>query len=70
MKKEDALLDTLAAAIYLNVSVSSLNNRRYRQSGPIYLKVGGSVRYRRKDLDDFREAQTKEVIHLPRGVKS
>ncbi|MCB1130690.1 MAG: helix-turn-helix domain-containing protein [Verrucomicrobiae bacterium] len=53
------LLTRSEAAAYLRISVRSID----RNSSPHYLghkplkkrKVGGLVRYRRKDLDDFLE---------------
>ena len=62
-------MNTKEAAQYLNLSVTNLNNRRYRELPPIYLKAaGGSVRYRRKDLDYFKEAQAKQTVFLPRNT--
>lgn len=45
--------DTKGAAIYIGKSASWLNKTRMTGTGPVYLKIGGSVRYERADLDAF-----------------
>ena len=49
----DAYLTALSAAEYLHVSPSTLAKRRVDGTGPRFIKVGRSVRYRRVDLDNF-----------------
>jgi len=41
------------AADYLGLAVSTLNKWRCHGGGPVYIKLGRAVRYRRKDLDGF-----------------
>lgn len=41
------------AANYLGMRVSTLRQWRFLSKGPIYLKIGRSVRYRQEDLDTF-----------------
>lgn len=41
------------AADYLGMKVTTLRQWRHLSRGPIYLKIGRSVRYRREDLDAF-----------------
>jgi predicted DNA-binding transcriptional regulator AlpA len=47
----DQLLTEAQTADFLNVSIRSLQAWRVRGGGPIYAKLGRSVRYRRSDLD-------------------
>lgn len=52
------------AADYLDLSVSTLQKwRSLGTAGPRYLKMGGQIRYRQADLDEFIE----ESIRDPRG---
>jgi hypothetical protein len=50
-------MDTKTAAQYLGVTVSFLEQARFRHVGPQYLrfgeKKGCSIRYRQADLDEF-----------------
>ncbi|WP_414631198.1 helix-turn-helix domain-containing protein [Alcanivorax jadensis] len=48
-------MDTRQAAAYLSVSVRCVEQWRFKKRGPRYVKIEGSVRYRRSDLDDFME---------------
>lgn len=41
------------AAEYLGMKVTTLRQWRFLSRGPVYLKIGRSVRYRREDLDAF-----------------
>jgi len=51
--QDDPLLDTPAAAIYADLSVSTMNKKRLDGSGPVYYKIGRCVRYRKSDLDHW-----------------
>ena len=57
MKTNDTqLLDRLTvseAAGYLRLSRVRLDKWRSERKGPVFLKVGGRVFYRRSDLDEF-----------------
>jgi excisionase family DNA binding protein len=48
---------TPEAAAYLGLAVSTLNKWRCYGSGPKFLKLGRSVRYRRSELDQFVETR-------------
>lgn len=54
--KEDEL-----AALW-RVSLPTLRVWRHRKKGPSYYKIGGSVRYRMRDIIDFEE---KNKITIP-----
>ena len=45
-----------AAAEYLGLAVQTLRNRRLERKPPNYLKIGRSVRYRMRDLEDYLES--------------
>jgi predicted DNA-binding transcriptional regulator AlpA len=53
----DDILDTHDAAAYLRLSVSSLNKMRCTGSGPAFIRMGRSVRYRRRALDSFIDSR-------------
>ncbi|MGY4227821.1 phage terminase Nu1 subunit (DNA packaging protein) [Bradyrhizobium sp. USDA 4503] len=54
----DALLTELAVAEILNLSIRTLQSWRLRSAGPPFVQVGRAVRYRRRDLIGWIEANT------------
>jgi hypothetical protein len=54
----DALLTESQTAEILNISVRTLQSWRVRRAGPKYIQVGRAVRYRRRDLIAWIEANT------------
>ena len=46
-------LTVVQAATYLGLAVSTLNKWRCHGGGPIFIKMGRAVRYRKEDLDQF-----------------
>ena len=56
------LLTTQEAAVYLGLTIKTLNNWRYSQRTKLkYIKLGGAIRYSQKDLDEFIAENTKET---------
>ena len=55
--------DTRGAAIYIGKSASWLNKTRLNGTGPVYLKIGGSVRYDRGDLDAFLGGARRTAVY-------
>ena len=49
----DALLTERQAASLLNMSMRTLQDWRLKRKGPVWVKCGMSVRYRRRDLLSF-----------------
>jgi len=47
------LLNTPDAATYLKISRITLEKWRSQGVGPIYVKIGRQVKYRREDLDIY-----------------
>ena len=54
----DALLREQDAADFLSLSVRTLQSWRIRLAGPPFVQVGRAVRYRRRDLVAWIEANT------------
>ena len=56
-----AFLTSDEAAEYLTLKRTTLEAWRWRGVGPVFLKFGGVVRYRQKDIDDYIESRVREV---------
>ena len=50
------------AADYLRSSPSTLAKRRVDGSGPVFYKIGTTIRYRRSDLDDWMRQSTSQAF--------
>ena len=57
------LLTAKQAARYLSISTKWLANQRWQGTGPKFIRVGGAVRYRASDLEQFLE----EAVVEPAG---
>jgi len=55
------LLTPQEAADYLKLSIHTLSTWRSRQNidGPPWIEAGGSIRYRRSDLESWIDSRTK-----------
>jgi excisionase family DNA binding protein len=53
------LMSLPEAAAYLDMTVPTLYNWRHRGIGPASLRIGGRVKYRQTDLDDWIAAQAE-----------
>ena len=51
------VMNVQQAACYLGLAVSTLNKWRCYGDGPLFIKMGRSVRYRLKDLNDYIEGR-------------
>ena len=51
------------AAAYIGKSPSWLHKSRMTGTGPVYLKIGGAVRYLREDLDAWLDASRRTGIY-------
>lgn len=60
MPSGQGLLREKQVAQELGLSVRALQAWRSKGVGPVYLKLGRSVRYRREDLEAFMEAGRRE----------
>jgi hypothetical protein len=54
----DVLLTEHATAEILNLSIRTLQSWRLRRAGPPFVQVGRAVRYRRRDLIAWIDANT------------
>lgn len=57
------LLTAKQAARYLSISTKWLANQRWQGTGPKFIRVGGAVRYRVSDLEQFLD----EAVVQPAG---
>lgn len=57
--KEPRQMKTEQAAAYLCLSPHTLNQWRYQGRGPLFVRLGRAIRYRREDLDEFLERSTR-----------
>jgi predicted DNA-binding transcriptional regulator AlpA len=55
----DPLLQPRDAAVLLGVSLSWLAKSRLRGDGPVFVKIGRSVRYPRSSLTDYIKSRTR-----------
>jgi predicted DNA-binding transcriptional regulator AlpA len=60
IRNDDPLLDTAAAAAYLDSSLPTLERWRRLGTGPTWSKLGGLVRYRKSALDAFINECTRQ----------
>ncbi len=56
MKPLDEMFPDIEAARRIGLSVATLRRRRLLRQPPAYVKLGGRVLYRARDLDAFVEA--------------
>jgi hypothetical protein len=56
----DDLLKPEEAAAYLRLSKSTLAKYRHFGGGPVYIKIGRAVRYRRRKLDVWADARSAD----------
>jgi predicted DNA-binding transcriptional regulator AlpA len=57
------MLTTTAAAAHIGKSESWLNKSRMTGTGPVYLKIGGGVRYTVADLDAWIAGQRRTAVY-------
>lgn len=51
------ILNTREAAAYVRLGKPTMERFRISGSGPVFVKLGGAVRYRKADLDNWIEAR-------------
>jgi predicted DNA-binding transcriptional regulator AlpA len=59
LSSADELLTADELAAHLKMQPQSLADWRYRGKGPTYIKLGQLVRYRRSDIEDWLDEQTR-----------
>lgn len=60
------IMDAAHAAEYLQIAVQTLARWRAEGTGPVFVKVGGSVRYELADLNDFMDARRHQPTSASR----
>ena len=65
-----AIFSSKETAQYLGMSESWLRQSRIKGSGPQFLKVGRSIRYRVEDLNTWLSEQVRQntLSHLRKGA--
>jgi hypothetical protein len=61
---DDSMLDEFEAGRYLGggskpIAPRTLQRQRLEGKGPVFVKIGGAVRYRRSDLDEYIAANRR-----------
>jgi excisionase family DNA binding protein len=56
--ERDALLGEVQAAKLLNLSTRTLQAWRIKGCGPVFVRAGRAIRYRKKDLDAWVDSIT------------
>ncbi|GAJ91020.1 helix-turn-helix domain-containing protein [Rhizobium rhizogenes] len=56
-------MNTPEAARYIRKSASWLNKTRLTGTGPVYLKIGGSVLYVKSDLDNWLSGMRRTAVY-------
>lgn len=55
-RKSERVLDEKVVDATFGLTVSKLRRYRLTGGGPIYLKIGGQIRYRPRDIEAFLES--------------
>lgn len=69
----DQHLNQIELATRWNISHRTLERWRWRGEGPSFVKLGGRVVYRQRNVEAFEESQlrrAKQAIPVPRGTIS
>jgi hypothetical protein len=61
----DELLTEVQAAKVLSLSSRTLQAWRIRSFGPSFVRAGRAIRYRRRDLNSWMDANTVPAAHNP-----
>jgi hypothetical protein len=68
LRDPDALLVEVRAAELLGLSTRTLQAWRLKGEGPAFVRAGRAIRYRRRDLVSWVEANTVPSGNLGRGI--
>ena len=58
-----AIFNNNEAALYIKKSPSWLNKSRMSGVGPVYMKIGASVRYEQADLDAWMTGKRRTAVY-------
>jgi excisionase family DNA binding protein len=56
------VMTTIEAAAYVGLKKPTMERFRFLGQGPAYCKLGGAVRYRKKDLDAWLDSRAVSSV--------
>jgi excisionase family DNA binding protein len=60
-------MTTIEAAAYVGLKKPTMERFRFLGQGPAYCKLGGAVRYRKKDLDAWLDSRAVSSVEEARN---
>jgi excisionase family DNA binding protein len=60
-------MTTIEAAAYVGLKKPTMERFRFLGQGPAYCKLGGAVRYRKKDLDEWLDSRLVSSVKEARN---
>ena len=61
------VMTTVEAAEYVGLKKPTMERFRFLGQGPAYCKLGGAVRYRKKDLDEWLDSRLVSSVEEARN---
>ena len=61
------VMTTIEAAAYVGLKKPTMERFRFLGQGPAYCKLGGAVRYRKKDLDEWLDSRLVSSVKEARN---
>ena len=61
------VMTTIEAAEYVGLKKPTMERFRFLGQGPAYCKLGGAVRYRKKDLDAWLDSRAVSSVEEARN---
>ena len=61
------VMTTVEAAAYVGLKKPTMERFRFLGQGPAYCKLGGAVRYRKKDLDEWLDSRLVSSVEEARN---
>ena len=61
------VMTTIEAAEYVGLKKPTMERFRFLGQGPAYCKLGGAVRYRKKDLDAWLDSRAVNSVEEARN---
>jgi excisionase family DNA binding protein len=61
------VMTTIEAAEYVGLKKPTMERFRFLGQGPAYCKLGGAVRYRKKDLDEWLDSRLVSSVEEARN---
>ena len=61
------VMTTIEAAEYVGLKKPTMERFRFLGQGPAYCKLGGAVRYRKRDLDEWLDSRLVSSVEEARN---